>query len=61
MPAPVRPCCSQRHYGPVCPDGRVMCCLCFNRFDISDLQQDSDGQRSDVCVNCAAIEEGTNA
>lgn len=35
---PVRLCCGQRHFGPVCPDGKVMCCLCFQRFDRKDLE-----------------------
>lgn len=54
---PVRLCCNQRHAGPVCPDGKVMCCLCFNRFDPSDLSLLPDGRREDVCVACKASED----
>ena len=50
--SPVRLCCGQRHYGAVCPDGRVMCCICFNRFAPEDLLLDKDGQRVDVCYGC---------
>ena len=34
---PVRLCCFERHWGAVCPDGKVMCVVCFERFDESDL------------------------
>ena len=53
---PVRLCCLQRHYGPVCPDGKVMCCLCFGRFEVSELSVTVDGDRQDVCVPCAEAE-----
>ena len=49
--APVRLCCYQRHYGPVCPDGKVMCELCSNRFDITDLKVDDEGTW-DICKGC---------
>jgi hypothetical protein len=49
---PVRLCCMQRHWGPVCPDGVVMCCMCFDRFAIEQLAVDVDGQRVDVCWPC---------
>jgi hypothetical protein len=42
----------QRHWGSVCPDGKVMCCLCFDRFDIDDLSVDDEGQIQDVCKTC---------
>ena len=53
---PVRLCCMERHYGPVCPDGKVMCCLCFERFEISELSETDDGVKQDVCVPCAKAE-----
>ena len=64
--APVRPCCGQRHHGPVCPDGLVMCCICFNRVpkDRLALLDDGDGATSesapiyeDVCRTCRRREE----
>lgn len=54
--APYRLCCSQRHYGPVCPDGKVMCCLCFERVEKIALHADEDGSLEDVCQKCAEIE-----
>ena len=56
MTAPVRLCCGRRHFGPVCPDGHVMCCLCFDRFTIDQLAVDDDGARVDVCQACDADE-----
>jgi hypothetical protein len=53
---PARLCCFQRHYGPQCPDGKVMCCLCFNRFDVSELHITGDGRPEDVCKACASAE-----
>lgn len=50
---PVRLCCGQRHFGVVCPDGKVMCCLCFSRFSQKDLHVLEDGQKEDVCTGCA--------
>lgn len=52
----IRPCCGQRHAGPVCPDGKVMCCLCFDRFELADLHVEDDGTKVDVCRSCAASE-----
>lgn len=53
---PVRLCCGQRHLGVVCPDGLVMCCLCYRRVGFEDLAVTDDGQREDVCTSCAAEE-----
>lgn len=53
--APVRLCCLQRHWGAVCPDGKVMCQLCYRRYDIKDLTED-DGVPIDVCRRCSAQE-----
>jgi hypothetical protein len=53
---PVRLCCGQRHYGAVCPDGLVMCCLCFERFPVEQLQVVALGQYEDVCLLCAQSE-----
>lgn len=50
--APVRLCCGQQHYGPSCNDGKVMCQLCFGRFDIADLNVTADGTPEDVCKKC---------
>lgn len=53
---PVRLCCGQRHFGLQCPDGLVMCCLCFNRFPLDELNETEDGLKEDVCLTCAAHE-----
>lgn len=55
--APVRLCCFQRHRGPICPDGKVMCCLCFQRFEQSELNRDTEGELEDVCLDCADLEK----
>lgn len=55
--APVRLCCGQRHFGVVCPDGKVMCCLCFHRFAQEDLNVREDGEKEDVCKPCAEWEK----
>lgn len=54
---PVRLCCGEHHLGPVCPDGKVMCCLCFRRVGQDELHQDEDGKLEDVCKICALQEE----
>ena len=54
--APVRLCCGQRHFGAVCPDGKVMCCLCFGRFPLDELSETVDGDKQDVCRACAERE-----
>ena len=52
-----RSCCGQSHPGPVCPDGLVMCCLCFERVPIDQLATDpDDGQKVDVCQPCREYE-----
>ena len=47
-----RLCCGSRHDGPVCPDGKVMCCVCFGRFSQDDLYRDH-GETWDICKECA--------
>ena len=32
--------------------GRLMCCLCFERFEEEDLAEDDDGKKWDVCKPC---------
>lgn len=55
---PYRLCCGQPHFGVQCPDGLVMCCICFSRFPVSELHIDpSDGKRVDVCKDCEALNE----
>ena len=54
---PVRLCCMQRHWGVVCPDGKVMCQLCFDRFPISELHTTEDGEKEDICNSCAETEK----
>lgn len=53
---PVRLCCGAAHWGVVCPDGRVLCCICFARFEVDDLNVLPDGSREDVCRECAELE-----
>jgi hypothetical protein len=54
---PVRLCCGQRHAGPVCPDGRVLCCICFTVVPQDQLYADEEGQKWDECRDCGAIED----
>lgn len=51
---PVRLCCGERHYGARCPDGRVMCSHCFERFPDDELMRDEHdrSKRWDVCLEC---------
>lgn len=49
---PVRLCCGHRHHGPECPDGLVMCAICFERFTEAELMV-LDGETWDVCKGCA--------
>jgi hypothetical protein len=60
MSSPDPLCCGEPHDGPVCPDGLVMCCLCFQRVPIERLHDIGDGQREDVCIPCANYEDGTD-
>lgn len=57
MEPPTRLCCGQKHFGPVCPDGKVMCILCFERVELKDLNELEDGQKEDVCKACADEEK----
>ncbi len=52
---PVRPCCGQRHTGVQCPDGLIMCCLCFDRVSVDQLSL-VDGMPENVCRPCAERE-----
>lgn len=54
---PVRSCCGQRHFGVTCLDGKTICCLCFDRFDMNSLSKDNDGDMTDVCILCRIKEE----
>jgi hypothetical protein len=48
---PWRLCCGKRHYGVQCPDGKCMCCYCFDRFEVDELAIE-DGNKIDVCWPC---------
>jgi len=50
--APVRLCCSQQHWGPVCLDGLVMCCICYGRYEPGELFVDATGVTWDMCEGC---------
>lgn len=61
---PVRLCCFDRHSGVMCPDGKVMCCLCFERVETTDLASDFEvvmGKKEwhviDVCKPCYEAEQ----
>ena len=49
---PVRLCCGQKHWGIVCPDGKVMCCLCLKRVSQDELHILPNGEKEDVCETC---------
>lgn len=50
-----RLCCGEEHAGAVCPDGLVMCCICFKRFPVDALCR-NNGVYEDVCRHCASCE-----
>jgi hypothetical protein len=52
---PVRLCCGRRHEGAQCPDGLVMCCLCFERVPAEFLAR-QDGELVDICQSCARMD-----
>jgi hypothetical protein len=54
---PVRLCCGQAHWDVQCPDGLVMCCICFSRFPVTELWCDSDGVSWDICKGCKLDED----
>jgi len=54
---PVHIVCGEVHTGPVC-NGKVMCQLCFEFFEIDQLNT-VDGDPEDVCKVCAMEEEPT--
>jgi len=50
----IKLCCGKprsMHKGPVCPDGKFMCCICFDRFDL-----DQSYEKEDVCLECGQRE-----
>lgn len=54
-------CCGERHVGALCVgalcnDNSVMCCLCFNKYPLSAMSETPEGQKTDVCPDCAAKE-----
>ncbi len=55
--APVRLCCFQRHWSIQCPDGRVFCELCYDRFEVDELHVLPDGSRENVCKGCDEAEK----
>jgi hypothetical protein len=58
MAAPTRSCCGRPHSGAVCPDGLVMCCICFERVTKHSLA--SDGfSLIDMCRSCWAKERAS--
>lgn len=57
---PIRLCCGQPHLGPVCPDGKVMCCLCFERVEQERLSIGENGVKENVCRECVKRERMAN-
>ena len=55
-PGPIRLCCGQRHWTVACPDGLVLCGMCFHRKPIEEMNVLPDGARENVCVLCAEDE-----
>ncbi len=53
---PYRLCCGQQHSGPVCPDGLVMCEICYERFETKDLWVDYEGFKWSLCKECGDLE-----
>lgn len=54
---PIKLCCGRpesEHRGVMCPDGKVMCCICFERFMVEDLNM-VDGVPENVCKGCANV------
>jgi len=50
--------CGTPHTGlPVCANGKVVCCMCWEFTDISDLNVCADGRKEDVCRTCARAEQ----
>lgn len=49
---PYRLCCGQQHWSVTCPDGLVMCCICFERVPSADVWEDDEGTRWDMCREC---------
>jgi hypothetical protein len=47
-----RLCCGQRHDGVQCPDGLVMCAICYNRVDPLHLNPLPEGGWENVCRMC---------
>lgn len=60
LDVPIRLCCGKQHLGPICQDGKVMCCLCFNRFEQDELNVMANGQKENVCKKCAKMENAAN-
>lgn len=54
--APLRLCCMERHYGPVCANQTVMCALCFVKVPIEELYVDSHEGVWDCCKPCGEKE-----
>lgn len=57
MEPPTRICCGQKHFGVVCPDGKVMCCVCFYRVSQDKLNTLENGMKEDCCLDCANKEK----
>lgn len=54
---PYRLCCGKQHESVECPDGLVMCCLCFMRVTQDKLHVTLDGKRENVCQACHEAEQ----
>ena len=50
--APFRICCGKQHWGAVCPNGTVMCCMCFYNVTQDKLHVLPNGMKEDCCQEC---------
>ena len=53
---PVRLCCGERHPYSLCPNNKVMCCLCFFLCDVDELSTNEKDDPIDVCKSCRETE-----
>lgn len=53
---PYRLCCGKQHLSVECPDGKVLCCICFERVEQSELNVLPDGKKENCCKRCVANE-----
>jgi len=55
----IRVCCGKIHETPVCPDGLVMCQLCFERVKRDKLHAEN-GVVFNICKKCEKMDKLAN-